>query len=142
MQSIKEKFLNLNKEVCHYEIVSRKGYGYEVDDPIRIKSVFGEYSLINVLAPENKSETAFCLKEINRLETTFSEKLNSTIDHLELLFLELENEIRVYKIYDLYFCAYKENNQTYSKVEQILCSMGEFLNDVKLPEGFRFKARP
>ena len=142
MQSIKEKFLNLNKEVCHYEIVSRKGYGYEVDDPIRLKSVFGEYSLINVLAPENKSETAFCLKEINRLETTFSEKLNSTIVHLELLFLELENEIRVYKIYDLYFCAYKENNQTYSKVEQILCSMGEFLNDVKLPEGFRFKVRP
>ena len=142
MQSIKEKFLNLNKEVCHYEIVSRKGYGYEVDNPIRVKSVFGEYTLINVLAPENKSETAFCLKEINRLETTFSEKLNSTIDHLELLFLELENEIRVYKIYDLYFCAYKENNQTYSKVEQILCSMGEFLNDVKLPEGFRFKAKP
>ena len=142
MQSIKEKFLNLNKEVCHYEIVSRKGYGYEVDDPIRLKSVFGEYSLINVLAPENKSETAFCLKEINRLETTFSEKLNSTIDHFELLSLELENEIRVYKIYDLYFCAYKENNQTYSKVEQILCSMGEFLNDVKLPEGFRFKVRP
>ena len=87
MQSIKEKFLNLNKEVCHYEIVSRKGYGYEADDPIRLKSVFGEYSLINVLAPENKSETSFCLKEINRLETTFSKKLNSTIDHFELLFL-------------------------------------------------------
>ena len=142
MKSIKEKFLNLNKDVCPYEIVSRKGYGYEVDDPIRVKSVFGEYSLINVLAPENKSETSFCLKEINRLETTFSEKLNSTIDHFELLFIEIENGIRVYKIYDLYFCAYKENNQTYSKVEQILCSMGEFLNDEKLPEGFIFKARP
>ncbi len=59
MKSIKEKFLNLNKDVCPYEIVSRKGYGYEVDDPIRVKSVFGEYSLINVLAPENKMKHRF-----------------------------------------------------------------------------------
>lgn len=142
MKSIKEKFLNLNKDACPYEIVSRKGYGYEVDNPIRVKSVFGEYSLINALAPENKSETSFCLKEINKLETTFSKKLNSTIDHYELLFIEIENGIRIYRIYDLYFCAYKENNQTYSKVEQILFSMEESFNDVKLSEGFRFKAMP
>ena len=82
------------------------------------------------------------MKEINRLETNFSEKLNSTIEHYELLFIKIENGIRVYKIYDLYFCAYKENNQKYSKVDQILSSMGEPFNEVKLPEGFRFKARP
>ena len=131
---------NLRQGLLNYDIIENLGYGYEVDNPIMVKSVQGEYMFIKALAPIGVNDDMFFLKDIKRIGSCKSKKLNSIVDHYEVLFRVFNEEKQNYfMLYDIYICAYQENNKRYSHIEQIMSIDGADLDEIKMPQGLRLR---
>lgn len=80
--------------------IERKGYGYELDNPVKAMSTFGSYDYLNSL----KAKDGFVVRW-TRVGSLFSEKLNRIIDQYHIFVLRTKEPIEInrYSIFiDMY----------------------------------------
>jgi hypothetical protein len=139
MESIREKLSWLNPEICPYEIMDKKGYGFEETKPIMVKSVSAEYELIQRLHLIGYRLNNCILKDISREPIEVDGY--GIVDHFELLFNVYDEQGMKSKLYDVYFSCYDSENKPYSKTDKII----DYFNivnccaDFPLPEDFTIK---
>ena len=132
--SIREKLTNFSPEFMTYKIMDKSGYGYEIGDPIMVKSAESIYEIIRRMKLADPSYQECSLGGINHLETFHIQKFNGFVDHMECAFKVVKNGERCLELYDLYFCVNQTTNKKLSKTEII---MGIYnLDDIILPEEF------
>lgn len=139
MESIREKLSYLNPEIYSYKIMDKKGYGFEKDKPIVVKSVMAEYELIKRFHLKGYELYNCILKDYSR-ESIYDDKF-TLIDHFELLYNVYDEQGVMSKLYDVYFCCYKADNAEYVKNEKIK-EFNEIINNnisIQLPDDFTIK---
>ncbi len=139
MYSIKTEFEILNKEIFPWEVVSRKGYGYEPENPIMVYSVQAIYNFIAKLTPTSNDLEMFLFKDRNKVESIYLDEFEGPVDHFEIVFREFTKKSAIFRIYDLFFCAYPRKGEIYSKVDIAMSMLAENDDNTTLPEGFALR---
>ena len=141
MKTIRGRLGCLNPEIAPYIFMDKKGYGFEKENPILVKSVAAEYELIKRLHLKEYSLTNCILKDLTR-ESIEVKGFSGLVDHFELMFnIYTENKI-ISKLYDVYFCAYPVDGEKPYTANEKLVEFNRIINndiDIKLPEDFTVK---
>ena len=121
---------NLNNKKIKYEYVSKKGYGFELDNPIQVAKVNDIYWLLKNIYLKNS-----CGKIIDydrrSMKSSFYRGL---VDNFEVLF-EIKNGSELeYILYDLFFCAYPKLEDERTETGYIL---ENFNKGIEIPNEFQ-----
>ena len=121
---------NLNNKKIKYEYVSKKGYGFELDNPIQVAKVNDIYWLLKNIYLKNS-----CGKIIDYDRRSMKSSLyRGLVDNFEVLF-EIKNGSELeYKLYDLFFCAYPKLEDERTETGYIL---ENFNKDIEIPNEFQ-----
>lgn len=138
---MREMLEKLNPKVCRFKIMNKKGYGFEENKPIMVKSVAAEYEIIQRLHLKGYCLNRCYLKDVER-ESIIIDGFSGPVDHFEVMFDVFGIRGVTGKMYDIYFCAYPPSGEKeYTKEEKIKEYQKIVSNnmDIPIPKDFATK---